>query len=141
MQMHSKPSLPTFTMRNDLPSNYPCLYSFKAMMQGTITNTLCTFPSVFIPVLFDQVFIDAYLTMALLMAMTIVYVARSLLQVNRRFKVSRHIQQAAMMLCMWIKSRIKTNKAHYRKQHTKPTHQRRMQSCSCKRYQVYYASK
>jgi hypothetical protein len=105
-------------------------------MQGMITNTLWTLPSMFIPVLFDQVFIDACL-MALLMAMTIVYVARLLVQVNRRIKVSRHIQQAAMMFCMWIKSHIKTYKARYRKRHTKPTHQRQMQSRYCKRYYVY----
>jgi hypothetical protein len=79
-------------------------------MQGIITNTLWALPSVFIPLLFDEVFIDACL-MALLMAMTLVYVARSLVQVNRRFKVSRHLQQAAMTVGMWIKSHIKTDKA------------------------------
>jgi hypothetical protein len=42
-----------------------------------------------------------------------------------------------MTFCMWIKSHIKTDKAHYRRRHTKPTHQRRTQSRYCKRYYIY----
>ena len=110
----------------------PCLLSISALMPVIIANTSWAF----LPVSFGQVLVNMYLA-ALLTTVTIVYIARWLLQVNRKFKVSRRFQQAVMTFCMWIKSHIKTDNARYGKRRKKTTYQRRRQSRYCKRYYIY----
>jgi hypothetical protein len=84
---------------------------------------LWAFPSVL-----SQFLIDLYIITALTTVM-IVLVSKGILQANCKFKISQHFQQAAMMLlCMWIKSRIKADKASYSKQRCKWTYQLWMQS-------------
>jgi hypothetical protein len=58
----------------------------------------------------SQFLTDLYIITALA-TVTIVLVSKGILRANRKFKVSRHFQQAAMTLLMWIKSLIKADKA------------------------------
>jgi hypothetical protein len=67
----------------------------------------------------------------------IVLVSKGILQVNRKLKVSWRSKQAAMMLCTWIKSHIKADKASYSKQKHKQAYQQWTQSQYCRQYYIY----
>jgi hypothetical protein len=52
-----------------------------------------------------------------------VLIYKGILKVNAKLRVSERFKQAAMALCMWIKSHIKADKASYGKQRQKETYQ------------------
>jgi hypothetical protein len=70
-----------------------------------IARTLWAFPSIQ-----SHFLLDMYL-IAVLMTITMVLIYKGILKVNTKLRVSQHFKQAAMTLCMWIKSHIKADKA------------------------------
>jgi hypothetical protein len=87
-----------------------------------IVRTLWAFLSIL-----SHFLLDMYL-IAVLTTVTMVLVYKGILKVNTKLRVSQRFKQAAMTLCMWIKSHIKADKASYSKRRQKETYQRRMQS-------------
>jgi hypothetical protein len=83
-----------------------------------------------------QFLIDLYIITALT-TVTIMLVSKGILWANHKFKVCQWFQQAAMMLCMWIKSCIKADKASYSKWRHKWTYHQCTQSQYCRQYYIY----
>ena len=88
-----------------------------------------------VPSLFSHLAIEMFLAALCTTAVTI-FITRSLLRIDSKYKVRRRTQQAVMTLCMWIKSHIPTDNAGYNKRRKKGTYQRRTQSRYCKRYYI-----
>jgi ABC-type transport system involved in multi-copper enzyme maturation permease subunit len=86
-----------------------------------IASTLLADPVLLIPSLFSSLAINMLLA-ALLSTASWILFARLLLRINSKLKVKRRAQQAAMTLCMWIKSNITAHNA-YQKRQTRRTYQ------------------